>query len=99
MHGPGAGGLVLSVEEPYDGYDMEESGAVVVYDRLPPPLETLVGAEITRVALLVDAIGAGCGFALEASNGESAALVNLADELVADVWPSQRLMDFGVQAR
>ena len=88
-HTAGSGALALHAEEPYPAYDMQQHGRVLVVDERPPVLAAHVGELIESVSHLdQDPPGMRVGVVLAFPTG-AVGITNLADSLVAGVWPGR----------
>lgn len=85
-------GIRATLDEPYDGYEMAELGAVVEIETTTPErLVTLVGETITDVLRLRhEKYDIDVGFVLVTGNA-SVAIVDFGDEMTIGVWPDGNL--------
>ena len=87
LHTPGDGSLEIAAGEPYEPYDMQESGSVALGEG-PEALVERVGQRIEDVSRLQQAPpGMQVGLVLHFQDG-SVGVANLGDELVIGRWPA-----------
>ena len=88
LHTAGDGSLEIAVAQPYDPYDMKESGRVTVERIAPESLRKWLGQRIGAVSTpRQDPPGMKVGLVLYFHHG-SVGLANLGDEFVIHAWPA-----------
>lgn len=99
VHTPGRGGIELSVEAPYDAYDMADSGAVVV-ERAEGALgvSDLVGKRLQEVETVVGPDGDEVGVVFRFGSRELAVIEN-GDEILVVPWPDNGWAERGYAVR
>lgn len=102
FHTPGAGSVQLTVEPPYEPYNLDEYGSVVVEPvSAGHLLASLAGRRIVNATTLVraDDDREEAGLVLHLDSGAAVAVVNDVDELSVQQWPSATITAWGYVER